>query len=238
MTSKPNAQYNLATPNSAAERIGGHVRRQMFDAFLRRFRPEARHTVLDIGVTSDRTFTVSNYFEALYPFPARITAAGIDDACFLQEIYPGLKFVQANALYLPFKDNAFDFVHASAVLEHVGSFQNQTKMVMECLRVARLGICLTTPNRWFPVEFHTQLPLIHWLPASLSRALLRRMGYGFFAEEENLNLMSRSQLGKAVHGRSDWTFEVVPARLVGCTSNLMLFGVRNSRADESEQPPK
>ena len=25
---------------------------------------------------------------------------------------------------------------------------------------------LTTPNRWFPVEVHTRLPLVHWLPES------------------------------------------------------------------------
>ena len=27
---------------------------------------------------------------------------------------------------------------------------------------------MTTPNRWFPVEVHTRLPLVHWLPESLS----------------------------------------------------------------------
>ena len=26
-------------------------------------------------------------------------------------------------------------------------------------------VFLTTPNRWFPVEVHTRLPLVHWLPS-------------------------------------------------------------------------
>ena len=27
---------------------------------------------------------------------------------------------------------------------------------------------ITTPNRWFPVELHTCLPLVHWLPDAVS----------------------------------------------------------------------
>ena len=85
-------------------------------------------------------------------------------ARFLEQMYPGVRFLIADALNLPFSDGSFDYVHSSAVLEHVGSAANQKRMVAECLRVARKGVCLTTPNRWFPVEFHTQLPLVHWLP--------------------------------------------------------------------------
>jgi hypothetical protein len=29
-------------------------------------------------------------------------------------------------------------------------------------------VFLTTPNRWFPIEVHTRLPLVHWLPDRLS----------------------------------------------------------------------
>jgi hypothetical protein len=47
-------------------------------------------------------------------------------------------------------------------------------MVAECARVARKGFCLTTPNRWFPVEFHTQLPLLHWLPKAWFRLILEK----------------------------------------------------------------
>ena len=228
MIEKPNDQYNLAKPDSLAVRIGGRVRNQMFAAFMRRLDPTPQETILDVGVTGDRQYSVSNYFEELYPFKANITAAGVDDASFLESLYPGMKFVHANALALPFDNGAFDLVHSSAVLEHVGSFQNQTKMIAECLRVARRGICLTTPNRWFPVEVHTSLPLIHWLPPSLYRPLFRALGYGFFAAEENLNLMSRRQLHAAVSGIAGWKFEIVPAKLLGWTSNLMLFAHRDA----------
>lgn len=226
MDDKPNDQYNAAAPDSLAVRVGFRVRHRMFEDFMRRFNPSPDDTVLDVGVTSDQVYSVSNYFEALYPFKAKVTAAGLGDASFLETLYPGMTYVQANATDLSFGDRTFDLVHSSAVLEHVGSFENQVKMIRECLRVARRGICLTTPNRWFPIEFHTQLPLVHWLPMPASRAIMRQLGYGFFAEEQNLNLMSRRTLATAISGIEDWTFEIATAKLLGWPSNLLLFAFR------------
>jgi hypothetical protein len=226
MNEKPNDQYNVSAPDSLAVRVGLRVRRQMFNEFMRRLAPGSEHTVLDVGATSDQIYPVSNYFEALYPFKTRITACGLGDASFLETMYPGLTYVQANATDLPFEDGVFDFVHSSAVLEHVGSFENQIRMIEECLRVARRGVCLTTPNRWFPIEFHTQLPFIHWLAKPTSRALMRSLGYGFFAEEANLNLMSRGDLRNAVAGIARWQFDIVTAKLMGMPSNLLLFAHR------------
>jgi hypothetical protein len=96
-------------------------------------------------------------------------------------------------------------------------------MIAECIRVARRGVCLTTPNRWFPVEVHTQLPLIHWLPMPLCRAILRRTGYAFFAEEANLNLMTRAGLRAMMAGHPACRYAFAPARLWGWTSNLVLM---------------
>jgi len=226
MDQKPNPQYNLCAPDSLSAGIGARVRRRMFDMFMQRFNPAARERVLDVGVTSDRTYEASNYFERFYPYKASITAAGLDDAGFLEAEYPGVKFVPADVLAMPFADASFDLVHSSAVLEHVGSSENQAKMVAECLRVARRGIFLTTPNRWFPIEFHTQLPLVHWLPKKACRAALRRFGYGFFAEEENLNLLSASDL-RTIAARFDrWKFHIISTRLFGWTSNLILVAER------------
>jgi ubiquinone/menaquinone biosynthesis C-methylase UbiE len=220
---EPNAQYNVARPDSLSVRIATQVRTRMFDAFLREFAPVPSETILDVGVTSDQSYTSSNYLEALYPHKDRVTAAGIDDASFLETLYPGMTFKYANALDLPFPDGSFDLVHSSAVLEHVGSFQNQTKMVEECLRVARRGVCVTTPNRWFPIEFHTQLPLVHWLPKPSFRAILRKSGYQFFADEANLNLMTGSELRRIMGRLPGYRFKFAPTRLWGWTSNLVLM---------------
>jgi hypothetical protein len=219
---EPNAQYNLAKPESLSVRVATRVRAKMFAAFMREFAPRPAETILDIGVTSDQSYASSNYLEALYPYKNCITAAGIDDASFLEELYPGVTFVHANALELQFSDGAFDIVHSSAVLEHVGSFKNQARMVSECLRVSRRGVYLTTPNRWFPIEFHTVLPLIHWLPKLWFRAILSRMGYRFFAEESNLNLATAADLRRIMKGHPGCKYRFVPMRLLGWTSNLVL----------------
>ena len=50
----------------------------------------------------------------------------------------------------------------------------------------------TTPNKRFPVELHTFLPLLHWLPDATYRAALRTLGHSYFADVENLNLLNAS----------------------------------------------
>jgi|SRR5579863_729781 len=164
----------------------------MFARFLEEFPLTESDEILDLGVTSDQTYESSNYFVQRYPFKHRITAVGIDDAKFLEDQYPGVRFSYANALALPFSERYY--VHSSAVLEHVGSFENQAKMVAECLRVARKGVCLTTPNRWFPIEFHTRLPVVHWLPKASFRRVLASLNQRELAQEENLNLMTEKEL--------------------------------------------
>ena len=64
-------------------------------------------------------------------------------------------------------EGEFDVVHSNAVIEHVGGRERQLAFVREALRVGR-RVFLTTPNRWFPVEVHTRLPLVHWLPDDLA----------------------------------------------------------------------
>src|SRR3984893_16156598 len=232
MTGKaPNAQYNVAAPDSLAVRLAAHQRRKMFARFLADTGVAAGEAILDVGVTSDRSYQASNYLEAWYPYKHMVTAVGLDDASFLCALYPGMRFVKANGLTLPFRDQAFDVVHSAAVIEHVGSFARQCAFVRECCRVARRAVFITTPNRWFPVEFHTVLPIVHWLPKSAFRAVMRRTGRGFFAEERNLNLMTAAELGRAAAGANGFEHDVSWVLLGGWPSNLLLSMRRADIAD-------
>ncbi len=227
---KVNAQYNVAKAGSLPVRIAGHQRRKMYRAFLA-VGVAPGDTVLDIGATSDRSYDHSNYLEAWYPYPERITAIGLDQgAVFLEEAYPGVRFVMADGRMLPFADDTFDYVHSSAVLEHAGNRFQQMALMAEGRRVARKGVFLTTPNRWYPVEFHTVLPLVHWLPAKLFRAIIAKLGREFFADEKNLNLLSARQLrcmARDIGFEDD--YEVRGVRLCGCVSNV-LFVLRKRPA--------
>jgi hypothetical protein len=223
MTSpRPNAQYNVAAPDSLPVRIAAHQRRKMFARFLADTGVGASDTVLDVGATSDTSYEASNYLEAWYSHKHMVTAVGIDDASFLPAQYPGMRFVKADGLRLPFCDRAFDVVHSAAVIEHVGSFERQCGLLRELSRVARRAVFVTTPNRWFPVEFHTVLPVVHWLPKAMFRDLMRWSGRGFFAEEVNLNLMTGSELARAAAGVEGFECALSSVALGGWPSNLLL----------------
>lgn len=229
MDEKP--QYHLFAPESIAGRIATYQRRRMYEAFLTSTGIQQKDTILDLGVTSDRSWSSSNYLECWYPLKNRITACSVDNARFLEEMYPGLKFVLADGRNLPFADLEFDYVHSSAVVEHVGSRENQAAFLREAYRVARKGVFVTTPNRWFPVEFHTVTPFAHWLPAAFFRKLCKMRGLDFFASEENLNLLSTFQLGRLAKEAGLTNFKVTSLSLAGWPSNLLLSATFN-RAEQ------
>lgn len=200
-------------------RLSHAPRRAIFDQFMRELAPKAEETVLDLGVTS-LTDPQENMFELYYPWPARITAAGGEDAAFLETRHPGLRFVRVEpGRRLPFSDGQFDIGFSNAVIEHAGSREAQAFFLAELIRVTKRCF-VATPNRWFPVELHTRLPLVHWLPAPAFRAVLSALGLGFYAREENLNLLSAGDLAALLpRGR-----KAVPGRhsFLGLTSNVSL----------------
>lgn len=223
-----NRQYNIATANSLPIKLAHYQRRRMYARFLEAATPNESDTIIDVGVTSDREYDHSNYFEAWYPHKSCITAVGIDDASFIETEYPGVRFVFADGCSLPFDDNSFDFAHSSAVLEHVGSRERQIAFVRELWRVARKGVFVTTPNRWFPIEFHTLLPLLHWLPSKQFRFVLRQTGREFFALEENLNLLSCNDLMAIARAALVQSARVSTVSLVGWPTNLLLFATKTN----------
>jgi SAM-dependent methyltransferase len=158
-------------------------RRRKLALFLDELRPTPATTVLDVGVDEvslgeaggESGCRTHNYFEEHYPWPAQITALGLHDGTRFRERYPEIDYVQADACALPFADGAFDVVHSNAVIEHVGDRHRQQAFVREAVRVGR-RVFLTTPNRWFPFEVHTRLPLVHWLPDRTAHRVYRATG--------------------------------------------------------------
>jgi SAM-dependent methyltransferase len=223
-----NAQYSLAAPESVANKITTRQRRKMFARFVETMDISADDTLLDVGATTDTLCDHSNYLEAWWAHKHRITAVGIDDCGFLETLYPGMRFVQADGCDLPFPDGSFDFVHSSAVIEHVGDRARQARLLGELWRVARRGVFVTTPNRWFPVEVHTMIPLLHWLPPRWYRAILRRVGLPLFAEEANLNLLSRSDLAGLVRAAGIADFRIAAVDLLALPSNLILMARKDA----------
>ena len=215
--------YCVATPHSWRDRLTLRARRKMFREMSCIVPLSRMQSVLDVGVTADRECGFSNFFEAMFPHPERITAFSNQDASWMIDVWPGLKFVRGDARKMPFADQSFDFVFSSAVIEHVGSRDCQRTFLSECVRVAKKYVFITTPNRWFPMEMHTGLPLLHWLPMRWHRRIIRFLGFKSLALEVNLNLLDESALRGMLKEIGVGTFVIRKLRFFGFPSNLMLM---------------
>ena len=185
-----------------ADAVSLRSRKRKFRLFLDELQPTADTTVLDVGADElafgegDGCGTL-NFFEELYPWPERITALGLQDGAAFGARYPQIRYVQGDACALPFADGDFDIVFSNAVIEHVGGRERQRRLVSEALRVGR-RVFLTTPNRLFPLEVHTRLPFVHWLPDRLSHRVYDLVGKGSAKE---LRLLSPRAFESLFPGR-------------------------------------
>lgn len=166
------------------------ARKRMYDIFMRNMQPGCDDSILDLGATPDTVLSDSNFFEKLYPYKENITVASIEDCSSLVETF-GLKAFVFNkpGERLPFADRQFDILFCSAVLEHVGTREDQIFFLRECQRVAK-KVFLSTPNRYFPLEMHTFIPFLHWLPWKLFQKIVLVTKGPFWADIRNLDLIS------------------------------------------------
>jgi len=144
-------------------------RRRKLELFMEAMQPGPETLVVDVGVgdtgfgTEPGVAAGHNFFEALYPWPERITAVSDVPLPNFTREFPSVRCVTADGTELPFEDDTFDVAFSNAVVEHVGGREEQRRFVTELCRVAP-RVFVSTPNRWFPVETHTLVPLVHWLP--------------------------------------------------------------------------
>jgi SAM-dependent methyltransferase len=157
-----------------ASQVSLRSRERKLRLFLDLLQPGPETTIVDVGVT-DAPFgggSSDNFFEALYPWPERVTGVGHTGLDRFAAAFPRVRAVRADGRDLPFADGEFDVGFSNAVVEHVaGGRDGQRRFVHELCRVAR-RVFVTTPNRFFPLEVHTLLPFVHWLPAAARDRLI------------------------------------------------------------------
>jgi hypothetical protein len=185
---------------------------------------------LDVGATPDLERIDSNCMLPWFREAGlAVSAWSLEDVRHLGRAFPFvtiLPHVEA-AGTIPAGERAYDWVCASAVLEHVGSEHLQVELLQECARIGD-GLFVTTPDRAHWLEFHTKLPFLHWLPRPLHRRLLKTLGLDFWASEESLNLMSRGDLARAAARALEPEFRWAIRRVwaLGMPSNLVLLARR------------
>lgn len=207
-------------PFSLTEAILRREQTKLYRRFEQLVSPRREWKVLDLGVNGAPGSREDSFFENAYPWPEQIVAAGVEAPGPFEAMFPKVRYVQTTrGQGLPFADDAFDFVFCSAVIEHVGTRSQQRDFLREITRLAPRAF-VTTPNRWYPVELHTVTPLVHWLPPAVHRPVLRRLGFNFFSQEANLNLLDRSEFSRLVPAgvRS----QLHTHQFLGFTSNLLM----------------
>jgi hypothetical protein len=211
--------YTAVPPRSLGERLTIAARDRIYDDFIRHCRPGPDHTILDVGV-SDVVNDAANLLERKYPHPGRITALGLGEGTDFCAAFPAVAYrrVAANQS-LPFADKSFAIATSNAVLEHVGSRANQLCFVAELMRVAQ-RVFITVPHRFFPVEHHTAIPLVHYWDGTFALAC-RALGKADWADEANLILMSKGRLRALAPAGA--VVAQTGLRLGPCGSNLLLF---------------
>ena len=194
-------------------------RRKKFALFLSVFKPTLETTILDVGASGAATGErAENFLEEWYAYPEKITALVMGDISTFSKRYPTVQVQTGNGLNLPFPDKSYDVVFSNAVIEHVGNREAQEQFVRECLRVGK-HVFLTTPARGFPIESHTMIPFVHWLPQALRNPIYRALGRKNEGTPGYLTLLSARSFRKLFP--ADVPVQIVRQRLSGMTSVLI-----------------
>lgn len=205
-----------------AATISSKSRDRKYNQFIAECEPLSGDRILDIGVNTTEYSPSDNYLEKHYPHQKMITAIGLEDGTAFSSRYPETTYLQTDGHNLPFEDNAFDIAYSNAVIEHVCGEEPQIAFLKEMFRVGKIGF-LTTPNRLFPIELHTRVPLLHLLlPKSLFDAFLRLIGKSW-ATGEYMHLLSEGQFRSLLKSAGITDYQLIRNRFMGFTMTFTVI---------------
>ena len=178
--------------------------------------------VLDIGTTSDNINASSNLIiknlkniKNLYSISDQKVNLPHFDKTLQKSITESFSQNEINE----FKS---DLVISNATIEHVGNKENQKKMIDNMIKFSRKLFIIITPNKFHPLDFHTKIPFIHWLPKIIHKKILKMLNLSFYAKEENLNLLSKSDILNLIN-KDEMEYEFKFIRLMFFKSNLIFI---------------
>lgn len=177
--------YSLIRRYAYSKREDWHSRRA--ELFLELMRPADGAAILDLGGQDGefmrRVGALAN---------VRVTIADIGEAALAKARARGFATVTLReGEPLPFGDGEFDVVFSNSVIEHVtlpkedcvskrfpnrewvaASLRSQEAFAREIRRVGR-GYFVQTPHRAFPIEAHTWLPFVGYMPHDATVRVVR-----------------------------------------------------------------
>lgn len=214
---------------SLFSKLSQKSREKKIELFWQEIKPTENTQILEIGSEVCPEQTSQKQFLDNYPWKENVTALNFNPLHIekINEIYPQVKAMCGDACNLPFEDNSFDVVFSNAVIEHVGNYEKQKQMAKEIMRVSKSWF-VTTPNRWYPFEFHLRLPFVTWLPGQCYLSIGRVVHYShvkkkyvWFKKGGNFNLLSVRQLKELFENS-----KVIKVRITILSETLIVVGER------------
>lgn len=202
-------------------------RRRKLELFDRIMTPTENMKVLDVGAQVDPSGGRAIQFIDSYPWKNRISAINlsVEHISLIRNHYPEIEAVVGDACELPWPDKCFDVVYSNAVIEHLGSLKKQVRMAAEIMRVAKRWF-VTTPNRWYPFEFHMRLPFVTLLPGRGYLWIGRIVSYNpvkckytFGRHRTDLRLMTARELSDCFPGS-----RIIKQRVTFMAETLIVIG--------------
>ena len=203
-------------------------REELHQIFLKKINYNNNMSILDVGTanTLDKNHNIILSKTKKNKYLCCLTNQTLSKK--LIKKYPQIrKVLKGDGRNIKLKNNSFDIVYSSATLEHVGSLKNQIKFVSECYRVSKRFIFITTPNRFYPIDFHTKIPFIHWLPKKIHRNILSILNMKFYSKERNLNLLSINDIKQILNDLSIAKYKIIKKKFIFFTSNIIIVIEKN-----------
>ena len=206
------------------DKIINKKRIEMVNLIKKKINVSKVRELLDIGTTEDSSANSSNIFCKMFDnikihksiSNQKITSKRFK-LCVRKSITSKFHKKNINAL-------KSDLVISSATIEHVGSLKNQIAKVNNMISLSKKYVVISTPNRFYPIELHTKLPLLHWLPKKFFRKVLLLLNMRYFANEKNLNLLDKSELKKILNIFSQKIdYKIHNIRFLGFVSNFLVI---------------
>lgn len=179
--------------------------------------------VLDIGTTSDESKSSNLIVKNLKNFEIykSISDQKITSNFFSKKLQ---KSITQDFSYNEIDAYKSDVVISNATIEHVGNNQNQLKMLDNIIKLTKKMFIVVTPNRLHPIEFHSRIPFIHWLPKKIHRKILFKIGLSYLSKEENMNLLKTNDLIDMMKNFNNTEYEIKYVKFLMIKSNIILIG--------------
>ena len=199
------------------------ARNDFFHLFLQNVKYSNNKSLIDVGTTPSLNIE-QNFFLECIKNNSNLTCISNQDCTILKKKFKNIKkIIKSDFITSNLINNSFDISHSNATIEHVGSFNNQILFVKKMLDISKESIFIQTPNIFYPIDFHTLLPFIHWLPKKIHRKILKFLKLDFYSAESNLNLLTINDLKSICKILNVKKYKILKYRLFFFTSNLILI---------------